>query len=372
MHVSNVSIEDIDARQAALWNLWASPNGQLISPYLRHGFTACVARARSDVRIVVMRDDQGEAAFFPYHAPVGGVVRPIAAPMSDYQGLVARPGFRPDLTALLKATGGSALVYDNWHGLETSEATGIRASDGSIIIDLADGAEAYFAERRGAYKDHFKKSARRARAAARDVGELRVDMTDPDGSTFAQLLAWKQTQYRETGKLDVLSINWVRDVLDRLRRGEQGDCRGRTAALWFGDRLAAVEFGIEADGVYHSWFPAYDPELARYSPGLLLLHGIIESAQDHGISRIDLGRGEMHYKKYYASREVELHTGRTLVPGLAACRIRGWEYAEAAASVLPGKLAALPVRLRRRWAQVSAFEPRLGPRLASFAGSLPS
>jgi len=369
MRVRIVSIGDMTDALVAKWNAWAAPGGRLVSPYFRFEFTAAIARVREDVRIALIEGGGEIAGFFPHHAPSDGVIRPIGAPMSDYQGIITRPGVQIDLPRLLRAAGGSAAVFDNWHGPLDENPAARRSREGSVIVDLSNGAEAYFAERRKAHKDHFRKTARRQRAAERDIGPVRVSLEDADGQAFDRLDAWKQAQYRETGKLNVFGIGWVRDALDTLRQADGADFGGLTASLWFGDRLAAVEFGLKAGGVYHSWFPAYDPELARYSPGLLLLHGLFEQADTHGIDRVDLGRGGHHYKKYYASYEVPLDQGRVLVPGMAAAAIRSWELAERAAQMMPETVAELPVRLRRRWAQVSAFQPRLAPRLASFAGS---
>lgn len=370
MRTRIVSIEDMSAAEIVLWNDWACQDGQLVSPYLRFEFAEIVARTRQDVRVAILEDETGIAGFFPHHAPCGGIIRPVGAPMSDYQGIVGRPGARFDVGQLVRACGTSALVFDNWHCPKGGLPRSRQERDGSVVVDLKHGAEAYFAERRSLHKDHFKKTARRQRAAERDFGPVRVELGDPKGEAFAQLQAWKSEQYVTTGKLDVFSIGWVRDVLRDLRRREGQEFSGLTAALWFGDRLAAVEFGLVGGDVYHSWFPAYDPELAKYSPGLLLLHGLFEQAHERGLSRIDLGRGGAHYKKYYASYEIPLDQGRLLVPGLASAGILSWEMTERLAGVMPDRLASLPVRLRRRWSQVSAFQPRLAPRLASFTASI--
>lgn len=368
MRVQIVSIEDISDEMVSQWNAWAAPDGQLVSPYLHFGFTATVARTRSDVRIALFEDDDGLAGFFPHHMARDGVIRPIGAPMSDYQGIIAAPGKVIDPSPLLRSAQASALVFDNWHGSHGGDHQ--RGRDGSAIADLTEGSEAYFEARSGMNRQHFRKLARLQRNAEREFGPARVEIGDPDGAAFKQLRAWKQAQYEATGKLNVFGVGWVQRALEGFRSQEGQDFGGLTASLWFGDRLAAVEFGLSAGGVYHSWFPAYDPELAKYSPGLLLLHGIIDQAHDHGIERIDLGGGGAHYKKYYTSYEVPLAEGRILSPGLAALGIYGWEIAESAARIMPDRLAQIPARLRRRWAQASAFESRLAPRLASMATAL--
>lgn len=370
MRAKVVSIKDIPADLIVQWNAWASPGGKLLSPYFRHEFTETVALARPDVRVAILEEGEDVVGFFPHHAPRDGIARPVGAPMSDYQGVIAGDYSRLDPKAVVRATGGSALVFDNWYCPMGGYAPGRREREGSVIADLSGGAEDYFATRRAAFKDHFKKSARRQRAAERDFGPVRVVLGDADGLAFDALSRWKQTQYRETGKLNVFGIDWVQQVLDNLRKREGQEFSGLTASLWFGDRLAAVEFGLVGADIYHSWFPAYDPELAKYSPGLLLLHGLFEQAHTRGLQRIDLGRGGAHYKKYYASYEIPLDTGRILTPGLASLGIQAWEQGEALARVLPERAANLPARLRRRWAQVSAFEPKFAPRLASFTGSI--
>ena len=370
MRARIVSIGDMSAELIAQWNRWACRDGHPVSPYFRYEFTETIARARPDVRIAVLEDGGKTVGFFPHHAPHGGIVRPVGAPMSDYQGVIADERARIDPRSMVRATGASAIVFDNWYCPHGGIADARRERDGSAIVDLSHGSQAYFDQRSAAHRDHFRKTARRLRAAERDFGPVRVELGDPTGEAFRVLSAWKQAQYVSTGKLNVFGIGWVKSVLDALRAREGEDFGGLTASLWFGDRLAAVEFGLTGGDIYHSWFPAYDPELAKYSPGLLLLHGLFEQAHARGLSRIDLGRGGTHYKKYYASYEVPLDQGRFLVPGMASLGIRGWEMAERAAGLMPQPVAELPARLRRRWAQVSAFQPQLTPRLASFAGSL--
>jgi CelD/BcsL family acetyltransferase involved in cellulose biosynthesis len=370
MRVKIVSIQDIPADLIVQWNNWASPQGKLISPYFRFEFAETISLARPDVQVAIIEEGGDVIGFFPHHTPRSGVVRPVGAPMSDYQGIIAAPDQNIDPLAVIRATGASATVFDNWYSPLGSDRVGRRNRSGSVIVDLADGAEAYFDRQRSSFKNHFKKIARRHRAAERELGPVRVELGDAEGKSFDTLLKWKQKQYRDTGKLNVFGIEWVRTALNNFRRREGQEFSGLTASLWFGDRLAAVEFGLAAEDVYHSWFPAYDPEFAKYSPGLLLLHGLFEKAATRSRTRIDLGRGGAEYKKYYASYEVPLDSGWMLTPGLASLGIRSWQAAESVAQYIPGSVSRLPGRLRRRWSQATAFEPRLAPRIATLASSL--
>jgi len=370
MRIETVSIRDLSSDDVRRWNSWAAPNGALISPYLLHDFAAAVDAVRGDVRVAVAREAGETVGYFAYHTPKGGVIRPVGSPMSDYQGIVAASGRSLSPQDMLPGAHACALVYDNWLDAGVDLTRERRERDGSVVCDLSDGADAYFAQRSALHRDHFKKMARRLKQAERDFGPAHFVFGDPTGDHYAMLKAWKGRQYRTTGKLDVLSVGWADRLLGDLRRREGSPFGTLTAALYFGDRLAAVEIGLKAGGVYHSWFPAYDPVFARVSPGLMLIHGVIEHADRLNYSRVDLGRGSAQYKKYYASYEVPLDSGRVLEAGMASALIRGWEAAEACARVLPESLSQVPVRLRRRWAQVSAFEPELPARIGTLARSL--
>jgi CelD/BcsL family acetyltransferase involved in cellulose biosynthesis len=63
------------------------------------------------------------------------------------------------------------------------------------------------------------------------------------------------------------------------------------------------------------WFPAYDPELARYSPGLILLLELIAEGAARGVPVLDLGRGEHDYKLRVADRFYEVAEGEVTSGG---------------------------------------------------------
>ena len=369
MRLTSVSIRDLGARDVARWNDFAAPKGRLISPYLRYEFARTIDEVRGDVKVLVAEDQDGPAGYLPYHR-VRGVARPAGAPMSDYQGVIARPGVSFDPQAMLSAMRAGAMVYENWIGAGPPGRARERA--GSTVIEAGADPQAWFAARRAHHKDHFKKAARRARRAEREFGPARVEFGDPLGDRYERLKAWKSAQYRAGAKLDLFSIDWVDQALSAFAAQKFGPVRGVMASLFYGDELAAIEFGIACGEVYHSWFPAYDPRFSAVSPGLQLLHGVIEAAPKLGLTRIDLGKGESHYKKYYADYEVPLTSGRAISGGLAAARIVAGEAAELSASILPGRLRQAPVKLRRRWAQVSAFEPTMGRSLARMSAAVAS
>ena len=89
------------------------------------------------------------------------------------------------------------------------------------------------------------------------------------------------------------------------------------SALWVGEKLLAVHAGMRAGPVLHWWFPTYNTEFARYSPGRMLITKYIEQADSLGLRRIELGKGDEPYKRWLMTGEdpvvegvIDLNGGR--------------------------------------------------------------
>ncbi|XBQ16483.1 MAG: GNAT family N-acetyltransferase [Oceanicaulis sp.] len=365
MRLFDTALCELGRRDRERWRVLAGESG-VQSPYLLPDFADMVDAARGDVRVIVAEENAAPVGYFAFHKPVGGIARPVGAPLSDVQGFASAKPLKVDPGALLDAMGAEALVYDNWLGPAPGR---VRERAGSAVIDLSQGADAWRDRRRGLHKSHFKKIAQRRRKAEREFGDVRIVFGDPQGERFAALKAWKSAQYRDSGLADLFETGWTAKVFEAAALRGFGPLRGLTASLYLGGKLAAVETGLVAGGTYHSWTPAYDRAFAAVSPGLLLLEGIIDAAGELGLSRIDLGKGEQAYKAYYTDFETPLSAGRALQPGFAGARVAAWELAEAAGAILPGPLGAAPVKLRRRWAQSAALAPAYAERLKLMAGA---
>src|ERR1700730_19289886 len=87
------------------WREWQQSNPALMSPYFRPEFTRAVASVRSDVFVAVIEDAEG---FFPFQRDRFGIGRPVGARMSDYHGVITRPGFSYDARQLVDRCGLSA------------------------------------------------------------------------------------------------------------------------------------------------------------------------------------------------------------------------------------------------------------------------
>lgn len=318
------------------------------SPYFCPEFTRLVAEVRADVKVVVIENDARPVGFLPFQrTPLDGG-KPVGGPLSDYHGVIAEAGseWRPE--DLLAATGLGAWSFDHLvdpSGRFTPHST---AQATSPTLDLSGGYQKYAEDRRAAGSDYIRKTEGLARKLAREHGELTFRLHD-DGAALDQLMAWKSAQYRESGLTDAFAVPWTRALMAKLARTRSDRFSGLCSTLHAGDKLVAVHVGMRSSSELHYWFPAYDPEFAKYSPGTLLLLRLAETLAEQGVTSIDLGKGDSLYKQRLMTGAVPLGEGFVERPSPVAA-LRAWQRrAEALAEAgrISG-LGLLPLRVLRR------------------------
>ncbi|MEW2580657.1 GNAT family N-acetyltransferase [Streptomyces syringium] len=305
---------DLTAADRAAWSamqrraaLDGSP--QLANPFLAPEFTLAVGRSRHGARIAVVREDGEPVAFFPYQRSSLGVGRAIGLGVSDAQGLVHRPGFQWDARELLHACGLSVWEFDHLvEGQKPFEvaATGAFASP---VIDVDQGFERYLTALRKQRPKFVRTTRAKERRLARNVGEVRYVHDERDPAVLRTLIGWKSAQYRRTGRSDRFARPWICRLVDQLFHTRTESFAGLLSVLYVGGRPVAAHFGPRSRTVLCCWFPAYDPEFGRYSPGLLLHLRMAEGAAAEGLGYVDLGRGEKEYKDLLKTRELSVCEG---------------------------------------------------------------
>ena len=93
------------------------------SPFFRPEFTQAVAAVRDDVEVAVLDIQQQPVGFFPYQRSRRNVARPVAGRMSDFQAMIAFPGFHYDPMAVLQCLPIVSVAFRSLAG----RARGLRA-----------------------------------------------------------------------------------------------------------------------------------------------------------------------------------------------------------------------------------------------------
>jgi CelD/BcsL family acetyltransferase involved in cellulose biosynthesis len=179
-------------------------------------------------------------------------------------------------------------------------------------------------QRKQAGSDTIHRQGQKTRKLAREVGPLKFDVDSDDAEAYSLLRRWKSQQLVSSGLTDVFAFPWVGQLLDELRNSRGDDFFAPLTVLRAGDKVAAVSLSLLSHGLLHGWFTAYNPELTIYSPGMTLFVRLAEEAQQCGIRKIDLGRGEEHYKWRLASGGIEVAEGSVSRPSVGTFLRSTW------------------------------------------------
>jgi CelD/BcsL family acetyltransferase involved in cellulose biosynthesis len=301
------------------------------NPFLSPEFAIAVGKFRPSARVAVLSEGSSPVGFFPFERRKLGAGVPIAAGMTDCQGLIHAPGVQWDACELLQACRLSVWQFDHLVDGQDPFERYRAAITPSPIIDLTGGFESYY-EKLGARSPQLCRNVeRKARKLAREVGELRFVPDSSDESVFRSLIAWKSVQYQRTAQTDIFARPWIAGLTEALFGTRSSHFSGLLSVLYAGDVPVAAHFGLRCAHVLAHWFPAYDTKFSRYSPGLILHMRMAEFTPSVGVRVIDMGTGFQRYKEELKSGDIfvggGIVTGRSLFAAAHQARGVGSQWA---------------------------------------------
>ena len=251
--VQIISGRNLDATLIRAWENIRLANPEISSPYFAPEFTQIASAVRNGVEIAVISTESGIAAFFPFHReetdPSQGA--PVADFLSDWEGLICRPGFICDPLELVRECGLVRYDLRRFLGSQKSFASFHQSCKSSAQIDLSQGYEAYAKEKQASGSSLIRNCANLARRMEREIGPLRFVANSGDREMLRQVLALKSAQYLRTGLKDLFAIEWVRNTVEKSMQCKRKDLPGcyhfSTRAIgWWQDisGCARERFGI--------------------------------------------------------------------------------------------------------------------------------
>jgi len=317
-----------DEEQTA-WRRCQRANPALESAFYSVAFARAVAAVRPNVWTCVIEQDATPVAFFPFqfrgHAQhVLHAAEPVGGAMSDHFGVVARAGFAIEAQALLAMAQLSVVDFRNLPAEELSLGLTGEQPERGHRIEIGSEARQYWVRLRRENESLSRELERRERRIIEALGPLDFKFDTGDWEReIEHLIAMKRSQYRETGVEDALAAPWHRALLRRLASTRDPDCSGLLSTLYAGDRWIASHFGLRCGSTLHYWFPVYNPALAKFGPGHLLLKQVIDGAAAAGIRSIDRGAGHQAHKSAYLTESRVYYRGRWHDGSLRAVIYRG-------------------------------------------------
>ncbi|MYS28495.1 GNAT family N-acetyltransferase [Streptomyces sp. SID7804] len=288
------------------------------SPFMEPEFAVAVGRVRPRARVAVLYEGAEPAGFLPYERGPLGQGRAIGLGVSDCQGAVLGPGTAPETGGLLRACSVSSFAFDNLEAGQDLFVPHAAEEHATYVIDVEKGYETYESVLRTQSPKFLKTTLAKERRLDRRAGPVRFVFDERDPAALRALMEWKSAQYRRTGRQDRFAREWIARLVGRLAETRAPQCTGTLSVLYAGGRPVAAHFGLRSASVLACWFPAYDPEFAKYSPGLVLHLRMAEAAAAEGIGLLDLGRGPAEYKDALKTGELAVYEGAVTRPGVGA------------------------------------------------------
>ena len=352
MRIDVVPPLELSRGDVAAWTALQGADPALASPFLSPQWPiACAAvdgPDRRNGRVLIAREGDTPVAFLPVRLG-GQAVLPIGSPLSDYQALVARPGLKIDPRDLVRALPAARFDFNHLLDSQGTFSPFVKGGSESQVVNVAEGYDAYAAERRAGGHDILKDTAKKRRKLVKDLGEPVFTALSGDAGDFETLIAWKRQQYKATRQTDIFDAGWPLELLRTLHGRPDPEFGGAFFTLHVGGKLAAAHFALRNRTILHAWFIAHDHEFARYSPGVILIDHILRWAGETGIAELDLGPGDYRFKFQLANSTRQVAHGFVGTPSPATL-VRAAQYrVRTTVESLPlGRVSHWPGKAMRR------------------------
>jgi CelD/BcsL family acetyltransferase involved in cellulose biosynthesis len=318
VQISVAHPSELGPKEIAAWHCMQRQTESLANPFLCPEFALAVGNSRPGARVAVLLDGPSIVGFFPFERRRLGVGVPIGAGLTDCQGLIHAPDVEWDSRDLLRACKVAVWQFDRLVEGQRPFEPYVAAVAPSPAIDLANGFSAYQDSLRLKAPQFFKDVARKTRKLEREVGELRFVVDSRDIADLRLLMDWKSDQYRRNGWINIFDRPWVVDLVDYLFSIHNGQFGGLLSLLYAGGTPVAGHFGLRSGHVLAHWYPAYDTNFSRHSPGLIQHLRMAEETATLGVHLIDMGKGAGRYKLTLRSRDLFVGEGVVARGPLAA------------------------------------------------------
>ena len=283
------------------FDMLRSTRTEFKTPFFSLGFFDAVHAARGDVEAIVIRDHDRAVGFLPFHR-LGRVAVPAGRFLNDAHNVIAAPRTQVDWLWML---GSCNLKSFDFHALVGGQdeipETSILGNTQSFEADLGTDSIAFL---NSLESDHrtIRRQEQKTRKLEREIGPVTFELDCRDPKLISQAIDWKRRQYKRTNILDLFTPDWTRSLMHVLHERpavpiHETPTRGILSVLRAGNHIVAMHYGMIESGMLHYWFPSYDPQFARYSPGTALFKRIVRESTEVGIHSIDMGYGEQPYKR---------------------------------------------------------------------------
>jgi CelD/BcsL family acetyltransferase involved in cellulose biosynthesis len=310
LRIHAVDGASLSETQVQHWNEIQRSDSNYASPFLTPGYTQLVARCCEGVRVGIIELAQGRpVGFFPFQLVAPRYAKPVGTIFCDYQAVIIEPDVRLNAPELLAACGLDRWDFDHLLANQPFFSTFHEVHDFSSVIDLSAGFDVYNAQMKRDKRFQLSQAELQRRRMERELGVVTLSTHEPDPELLDRLLLIKREQWTRSGWPNRFEAEWELTLMANLTQTDEPNFGGLLTVLRAGNQPVALHLGLRSRTVWHYWTTAYEIAFARYSPGLVMLVEMIKSAESMGFKAIDLGKGDLLYKRRLRNFEVPLAEG---------------------------------------------------------------
>jgi CelD/BcsL family acetyltransferase involved in cellulose biosynthesis len=310
MRVTVVRPGDLGPGEADLWARFQRSSPVMSNPFLSLTFSQVVDRFRPAARVAVVEDGGRIEAFLPFERNALATGVPIGHPMNDLHGFIGS-GAPIDARLVVRRAGLRGWRFAHapaeQHALAPFHYDGLTVQ--APVIDLSNGYYSYFSSRS---KNFRKIAGKKRRALERQLGTLSLEWDSScPAEKLRQLIDQKSGRYYGTRLL--FSDQSALRIVEELASADKDDCQGVVSVTFAGEKPIARFMGIVAQRRLSAWFASYDPDVSRFSPGMMMYLALAEEGAGRGITSIDLCSGQDVYKFHLANDSYPVAAGAVWV-----------------------------------------------------------
>ena len=308
--VQLITTDELCGELADRWNAFRQSHAHLSSPYFDISYVKAVSKVRGDVQVAIFLEDDEIVGFLPFQLNNTGCAVPPGGRLNDYHGIIGTTNdVESHFSKLFQVCGLKSFAFHAMPPTSVAFEPYTFRKIRTHHLDLSIGWQAYRKWVRK-HSSTVKRQGQKTRNLEKAVGPIRFEFDSNEGDILERLIELKSGKYQRTNTFDILSVQWAANLLRELQDVKHPNFQGILQTMWAGDELVCVHFGMLTGKTLHYWFPIFDHQYARYSPGTEMMMRVAEECCERGIEKLDLGYGDDPWKFRFCNGNTEVLNGQ--------------------------------------------------------------
>jgi CelD/BcsL family acetyltransferase involved in cellulose biosynthesis len=311
VNFSVVKPAELGEAELTLWRQFQRDDDRLANPFLSPEFIQAKARHLPGHFVAVMQEGARTVGFLPFQR--------LGQNVANIRAFVGESDTQWDVNDVLRACGVAVFEYEDLVSFQQGAfKTRHAVVKPTPMVDISAGWETWLKNKKSSSR--FKRLLRKERNLVRDLGDIEFEPRSNDHAALDRFMDWKSQHFDRTGHANRFANPAYRAMVHDLLDTPTDEFFMSFLTLGVAGRTMAMEVCLNANEYVGAWQTTHDPdpELDKYSTGMILSVKNVEASAAWGAKRIDLGIGANPYKDLLHDYEEDAVTGWSQRPGLAS------------------------------------------------------